>query len=369
MRMTKIIIPMILAALVLSSCKNTPDNIKSNRHSADIDSDEVYASPEHIYDNFDAAFETEYTKFKLPDKSVVSICKHEGVYDLELSYINGNMDTDWMASKVEELQSALGFSIDGETEKADGMAALEDNDNKIKIERCSRPYFRWKISENCINMTNAEADNIQFFYLNRSAYDNADNSLLSAADKAKSLADDISGLLGDELDNIVCEGYVLNADNDVGYEIDIQKSYKGIGIQNVISTYADDSLFVKGNTLMSASMQTYVDLNSNFEPQYFIGCDAFKIANAEPITEMVSFKGACDLLEENLADKLDVQFDDVELMYEPRGTDIEMCETAVNIKCTPKWYFIIDDKQPTGLHAINYITVDCVTGEIYVLLP
>ena len=42
---------------------------------------------------------------------------------------------------------------------------------------------------------------------------------------------------------------------------------------------------------------------------------------------------------------------------------------ADNICCTPKWYFIIDDKQPTGLHAINYVTVDCVTGEIYVLIP
>ena len=86
---------------------------------------------------------------------------------------------------------------------------------------------------------------------------------------------------------------------------------------------------------------------------------------------MISFKGACDLLEENLADKIDIQFDDIVLMYEPRGTSVDMDELneAENIICTPKWYFIIDDKQPTGLHAINYVTVDCVTGEIYVLIP
>ncbi|MEO3155932.1 hypothetical protein ABHC51_11215 [Ruminococcus bicirculans (ex Wegman et al. 2014)] len=93
------------------------------------------------------------------------------------------------------------------------------------------------------------------------------------------------------------------------------------------------------------------------------------MAKAEKIDKMLSFKGACDLLEENLADKIDIQFDDVKLMYEPRGESTEVGESADNICCTPKWYFIIDDKQPTGLHAINYVTVDCVTGEIYVLIP
>lgn len=176
-------------------------------------------------------------------------------------------------------------------------------------------------------------------------------------------------MLGEELDNVVSDGYIITTDSGVGYEIEIQKAYKGIGIQNVFSTNADDTLFVKGNALMTYSMQTYTDLDANFDPEYYIGCNAFKVAKAEKIDKMLSFKGACDLLEENLADKIDIQFDDVKLMYEPRGESTEVGESADNICCTPKWYFIIDDKQPTGLHAINYVTVDCVTGEIYVLIP
>lgn len=72
-----------------------------------MDSGEAYVSSENIYDSFDAAFEKEYTKFKLPEKSAVSICKPDGVYDLELAYINAENDMDWLSSKVEELQSAL----------------------------------------------------------------------------------------------------------------------------------------------------------------------------------------------------------------------------------------------------------------------
>lgn len=54
---------------------------------------------------------------------------------------------------------------------------------------------------------------------------------------------------------------------------------------------------------MTYSMQTYTDLDANFDPEYYIGCNAFKVAKAEKIDKMLSFKGACDLLEEILRTK------------------------------------------------------------------
>lgn len=54
-RKTKVLLPVMLAAVALSSCENTPDNIRSNKHSAEVDSGEAYVSPENIYDSFDAA--------------------------------------------------------------------------------------------------------------------------------------------------------------------------------------------------------------------------------------------------------------------------------------------------------------------------
>lgn len=56
-RKTKVLLPVMLAAVALSACENTPDNIRSNKHSAEVDSGEAYVSPENIYDSFDAAFE------------------------------------------------------------------------------------------------------------------------------------------------------------------------------------------------------------------------------------------------------------------------------------------------------------------------
>lgn len=368
MKNTKLFITATLTALTLTSCVNTPDSIKSNKHSANTNSGEIYVEADHIYDSFDAAFETDYSKFKLPEKSDVSICKPNGVYDLELAYINADNDIDWLSEKVTELQSALEIDISGKVETAADIAELKDSHSKISITRYANPYCCWQASETGVSMINSGGADIQLFYLDRPTRDKADSDLLSAAEKAVSLANTFSQVLGEELDNSASDGYIIKTENGTGYELEIQKSYKGIGIQNLISKYSN-ATFVKGNTLMSASMQTYVNFNSELEPEYYVGCNAFKVAKAEPIDEMISFKGACDLLEENLADKIDIQFDDVKLMYEPRGTELEMTDTPENITCTPKWYFIIDDDQSDDMHTINYITVDCVSGEIFVQIP
>jgi len=52
-RKTKVLLPVMLAAVALSACENTPDNIRSNKHSAEVDSGEAYVSSENIYDSFD----------------------------------------------------------------------------------------------------------------------------------------------------------------------------------------------------------------------------------------------------------------------------------------------------------------------------
>ena len=93
----------------------------------------------------------------------------------------------------------------------------------------------------------------------------------------------------------------------------------------------------------------------------------------------IAFKSTCDILESELAENTNFEFDDVKLWYEPRGAIIDLSDSSVStydahdgnktIKCTPKWYFISDESSEAELHMINYITVDCVTGEIEVFFP
>ena len=67
-----------------------------------------------------------------------------------------------------------------------------------------------------------------------------------------------------------------------------------------------------------------------------------------------------------------MEFDDVKLWYEPRGTILDATsedgfDGTKTIKCTPKWYFISDEENG-DFHGISYVTVDCVTGEVEVVL-
>ncbi|MDE6149157.1 MAG: hypothetical protein K2F81_03555, partial [Ruminococcus sp.] len=85
----------LITICLLSSCAQTPDNIEGANHKVDFNSANK-VSVEHILDDFDEAFETEYSKFKLPDKSSVIINQPEEVCDLELKYVNSEKSMEWL---------------------------------------------------------------------------------------------------------------------------------------------------------------------------------------------------------------------------------------------------------------------------------
>lgn len=369
--MKKLVIPFMSVALILlSSCANSPDSIKSNKHESDK-TQVTFVPYDKIYDDFESAYSAGYSKFILPDSSTIKQTIPDGVYNLELAYSNANNSIEWKKDKVLELYSAFNFSFDPIIDADENIALLQVNSEKIKIEPYSRPYISWKESDNGVNSVSENITSKNSYYIDHINTNAIPDELNNASSKALSVCEQVNDILGDELEFQVSDGYIIHTSNDVGYEIELRKSYKGIGIQNLISEYSSDSLFVKGNTLMSFAMQTYIDLDSNFSPEYFVGCDAFTVAKADPLNEIISFKGACDILETELADNMSVKFDNVILMYEPRGTlvEAELSTDSQNIICTPKWYFIQDDVEQTGLHSINYITVDCASGAVEVIMP
>ena len=94
--MEKLMISITLIMICfLCSCKQTPNDVKTKEMSDDISVN--YVSAEHILDDFNDAFETKYTKFKLPKKSDVIIDQPEEVNKLELKYVNSNGDVSYPA--------------------------------------------------------------------------------------------------------------------------------------------------------------------------------------------------------------------------------------------------------------------------------
>lgn len=369
--MKKPVISLISAALfLLTSCAETPENIKSNKHESDK-TQVGFVSPDKIYDDFESAYSTEYSKFILPESSAIRHTPPEGVYDLELAYCNKENDIEWKKDKVSKLYSALGFSFKAEMTADDKVAFLDDGSEGIKIRNYSSASISWKESDTGVSSSSENITSNDAYFIDHMNADEIPEELENASSKALSVCEQVKEALGDELDVQVTDGYIIRTSDDVGYEIEIRKSYKGIGIQNLLPKTSSVPILGEEDSLLSAALQTYMGFDSNFLPEYLKYCDTFSAAKAEPLKEVVSFKGACDILERELASNMSVEFDDVTLLYEPIGTypGVETTDEPKNIICTPKWYFIQDDVDESGMHTINYITVDCASGAVEVFIP
>ena len=354
--------------IMLSSCSQTPDNIQGNNHNVDLNSENNKVSVEHILDDFDEAFETKYTKFSLPEKSQVIINQPKKICDLQLDFLNKEKNLEWMSQKLSDLQTAFEHKIDGEIAVNETIVQIGGDNENVSVSGCSEPYSLWNFNSDVISYVNQNVVETEIVYIDRIPEKNIDCGLKSAMDKAINYAQNVKNVMKDELDVKLATGYILHGSDDLSYEIDLQKAYKGIGIMNLPPAYVNDYTIKEGTDLLTTYFETYIEFDSSLNPLFYNSCDCFTIKSEEELHKIISLKGACDILEKELGNNLNLQFDDIELMYEPRGyVPLENGTIEKHIQCVPKWFFMIDYSEGIQ-HMLKFISVDCVTGEIEVVL-
>ena len=367
--MKKQLIIIYLISICLSSCAQTPDSIQSNNHKTGSDNKYSYVSVEHILDDFDEAFETKYTKFKLPDKSSVIINQPEEICDLELKYVNADKNTKWMKEKLTELANF--FDIPNKTQienvnNENSRFIMETADKSVDIILFSNPSYHLKYDLNLTDLILKKSE-----YIDR--MNSKDNEEYKAiVDKSVKLANEINNLMDGKLENNPTDLYIQDYNGQKFYELDLQQSYKGLAIQCISPKHPKDGMLLGDNAIMAMSMYSHLLYDSNLNLYFFNGCNNYIPIKEEQIENMISFKGACDILETELAENMTLEFDDVKLWYEPRGTILDATsedgfDGSKTIKCTPKWFFVMDEEDG-GWHGISYITVDCSTGEVEVVV-
>ncbi|WP_028510959.1 hypothetical protein [Ruminococcus sp. NK3A76] len=94
-----------LSALCLSACSFVTDNTTEvKKDLAD------YTTAKHMLDGIDAAYDTDYSKFTLPDNDALHITHPEGVYELTLEVINADGNKEWENQKNKELAAVFDTS-------------------------------------------------------------------------------------------------------------------------------------------------------------------------------------------------------------------------------------------------------------------
>ena len=372
--MKKRIIPISLIALcILSSCSQTPDSIQGNNHNVDLNSENNKVSVEHILDDFDEAFETKYTKFKLPDKSSVIINQPEEVCDLELKYVNADKDTKWLKQKTSQLAEIFDIKNGVMKMTQDFRCSIESDKERISINQFSEPYFCSMYALNHIDLDLMNIKKIENLY--RINTDKLNKKYQAVIDKSVKLSEQIYSLIGGDIISNPMDLFIMDYNDETYYEISMQPTFKNVGIQCISPIYSNRDIFEGNNALMTMSLNVKFLYDSKLNLHLFISCNGYTPVKSEPIDKMISFKGACDILEEELASNVSMEFDDVKLWYEPRGTILDATredgfDGTKTTKCTPKWYFVSDSEEDKEVYySFNYVTVDCVTGEIEVFFP
>ena len=347
----------------LSACSFVSDN------TAEVEKDLAdYTSSTHMLDGVDAAYDTDYSKFTLPDKNALHITQPEGVYALTLEYANKQNSDEWKTERVLKLQEIFGTDYGSSVNTSNGSAVLGDPDRACVGIGISDAYAFWEWNgETVCPFNRSSLDSIETLTISDKTKKDMPAELLDDIDKSIKLGADVKAAIGEDLDAMAYDAYIFKSRNGTGYGVEMQKAYKGIGILNLQYANMNNTDYDGDNALLNMAMQVYTYFDEKNELLYYRSCDSFKVQEARNIESVVSFKGACDILEKELGDNAKYEFDDVVLMYEPRGKYIgETFDGNATVKCTPKWYFIkyTIDTNSGQQHQIRFFSVDCETGAL-----
>ena len=210
--MKKRIIPISLIVLcILSSCSKTPDNIQGNNHNVDLNSENSKVSVEHILDDFDEAFETKYSKFKLPDKSSVIINQPEEICDLQLKFVNSEKDMNWLKEKVYKLTETFNVKSYADLENIGKTAYILANENEqVRVDMFSEPYYYFSKDE--ISLNDMTLEKIE--YIDRIKEKNLNKKYNEIIDKSVDCANKINKEFGGTLTNIpLCTFEIIKEKN------------------------------------------------------------------------------------------------------------------------------------------------------------
>lgn len=380
---------LMLTAIMISGCAQMPQSVKDNALKTGKTA-ETMVAPEHILDGFDKVFEQKYSKFTLPDKNTVHIEQPEGAYNLVLEYTNKDKSIKWAEEKSAQILNTFN--------KDKNVKIINKDDYVFDFGEWSIDLFgnikyslfgdeNYDVNDYFCDM----ATDVEGVYINRidnikdAAFkmDNGKFNIEKAAANCKEMSDKIDKITGNNLKNKVKNAFAFKTQTDnIAYEINIQKFYKNVGFLDINTRFnplgldpLSDDYFIHDlkDTFTLASDDNIISMFSSF--------DSYNIIESEELKKVYSLQGAVNKLENELANNIQLEFDDIEFMYFNISQVQDLSDENVQpydaldgskvTKCNPAWFFVIDldEIRDADLHPRGYVMVDAVTGKITFNMP
>lgn len=390
--MKKRILPIIMVAVLLTGCADTPDEVRNDMSSyrdlqssvSDADFKFSYIKVSDLQDDAETALEKNYGQFTVSDK--IKFIQPDSVNIMEFSCISGFID------KSKEVMSCF-FP---ESVIASQDIKISDNFFTFMNEK-EKVYFG---VEDCgfIAMLNPETFDISFSYsepvvkiyhTNRNddlsdEYE-LNNGTCSVADAVNYINDWLYTeykTLSPELDYIVNTVIVREHNNKYLFQFLVEGAYKGVPL---------DSFTRKGEIKdgMPTGKMKYIDYGIQIQMVNKKSIDSFTNLIGiftpcikENIDEVISLDSALAYCEKTFTDFKNVEISDVRIMYTLSpfySVDKEILTVEDNAKVLgyssrPVWEIILDvppddflqkDQINTKGDVRKYIYIDMITGECY----
>ncbi|WP_028510974.1 hypothetical protein [Ruminococcus sp. NK3A76] len=364
----------VAGLIFLTSCSFIDDgNTKS------VESVE-YVETKDSYKNYEAVLNEEHSGFTLPDS--IDVVDTNELYVITLGYTNTEKSED----KLRENGELLIKGICGES-KDGGKIVTAENGDPFRYEYSDADIeCLYDLFDGYIIRTGSMPE-LDYCNINEVFTDSTDEKTIELSGgntTVKKCCDMIYDTLNNKLSDVK-GGFELLPKRICSYD---SNGEKGLFVLNAFcfnKIPIDYSLspFLTEDTktlvyYLDASSSVYI--TNDKSPDYINSVSRFVLKDKKKIEKMVSFEGAVDILENELADNLYLEFDDAELIYTCIKTDETdgkkhdassyIYDTTVTYEFEPTWCFYIkqDSKVENDLKHPSTVRVNALTGEITVML-
>ncbi len=371
-RISFMILPIAVISLLCGSCADAPESVRSNNQKADTENGQlVYVELPHILDGLDEALAKSYKKFKLPKLEDIDIQIPEKLASLECTYIGADLDFD----KLERLTVSFAncFDIKSSPKRAEPMG-IEITENEKTADGmfysmfCYRDYGHSGIALPEM----AKQPERKLVYSPALNKTTDDPVITNIAEQSSKTTDRVYSELHIPFDFRFDKAVELKIGDITSYECYMQRSYRGVDFFSFCTLaqgYNDED-----NRIMYDLMKDVFHYEKDGD---LFGCEypSFFDIKETAVGKYIPLSQAIGMLEDELAEYVRFEFDDIRLVYIPKGKAINLLdregrllpqsELDPTLKCEPCYVFCMyeDGREAELYENIRFVSVNCITGE------
>lgn len=386
--MKKLIITIMSLCFVFSSCNLSSQNNSVNTKMSNKKF--ILSDISEIYNGISKDINNYYTKLTIPNN--VKCDPPEKLYELTMKYQNDNKDLNYASERAESLNEI--FCKNNKIQK-DTLSLSETQLDYMTDDDCLDYTLNCSVfgEFNCFNektyndiYNSSELNIVKSYYLNRDKSGLKDSYMINNKNfTIENIVESVENFINNDLklfslgiDARVKDIYIVKYDKKYAFKFLLERVLNNVpflecNTMNYEKFEEGTDHFVLSYLEIIMTNNNIFDIIHNYLP--------LKLDAKNEISQIIPLKEAMNILEQELADNVHFDIDDISLEYcckqgfhaEDGSTDLTLnnFDSSDKFEYSPYWCFYIDDNDNIAIgneHPRKCLMVDALKGELSVLI-